>query len=520
MLLNKSTGLLCLLIIGAQTATAATFTKIKTTQPSKMVLDSSGMFHNQIHNFYFNDYDKSKSNYLAMQSHALAMSYDTDTHYLVNSLPGDMDSLKRILLHNAYYIPLRIDFTKHQVKYTASYLDAKNQSTVNPSRIVWNSYPINNSDITILKGYGCALSYDYNSISTTSTLDDANRWYRIDKEYGVVIVNWQSKFVVADLAKKTIQSLQTERYDNLFLDDIPRNPGNCVNKDYGGQGSYSSWKEGQLAFLQLVTDGAHAMKGRLGEQIKVFGNIWSPYADTYSAKWYAEKKLRLDHYYFESGGYAREDATYGQAANGKDPETGLPAYFPVGGGYIPANLVSVSTSIPTMNTLASGPIKKEVLDDYMMQHYKAAGIGAAQGSWFGWYGETSVDKVNSYSGQLIHSNAMQLLRAIPNWENIAKVPLGSRQYDKTTNVYSSPRSKFSNSVIQGWNPVNNEIYAVFRSTSGQVDLMGKKVITANFVNPYFSKTSENALTCLSDYNNKLTLKCADKIEQGIRITIQ
>jgi hypothetical protein len=156
----------------------------------------------------------------------------------------------------------------------------------------------------------------------------------------------------------------------------------------------------------------------------------------------------------------------------------------------------------------------------MMQHYKAAGIGATQGSWFGWYGETSVDKVNSSTGQLIHSNAMQLLRAIPNWENLAKVPLSSRQYDKTTNVYSSPRSKFSNSVIQGWNPVNNEIYAVFKSTAGQVDLMGKKIISANFVNPYFSQTSENALPCLNEYNNKLSLKCADKIEQGIRITIQ
>jgi hypothetical protein len=512
--IGKVLILLLVCVSGVEAATSAS------NSSTEMAFASDLLFHHHIHNFYLNDSDKSKSNYLVMQNHALAMSYDATTHYLAKSLPGNLDTLKRILLHSAYYYPATIDFTKQQIKYTASYLDSDNRSNVNPERIVWNSYALNEKDLDILKGYGCAQSADYASISTTSTLDDAKLMFRIDKDYGRVIANWQSKFVVEDLAKKTIQSLQIGNYDYLFLDDLIRTPGDCVNKDFGGSGSYGSWKEGQLAFLQKVTDAAHTMQGRKGGQIKVFGNIWSPYADTYTAAWYADKKLRLDHYYFESGGYAKEDSLHGQSSNSTDPETGLPAFTPWNGiGYIPANLVSVGTHITTMDSLATGQGKQNVLDDYMMQHYVAAGIGASQGSWFGWYGETSVDKVDLL-GKQIHSNAMQLLRVIPNWENLAKVPLSSRHFDKSANVYTSPNSSFSSTIIQSRNPLSNEIYAVFRSATGQLDLQGRSIDKASFVNSYFNKIEEDALPCLAESKSKITLKCTDKIDQGIRITVK
>lgn len=483
------------------------------------VITSDDLAHHHIHNFYFNDSDKAKPNYLAMQSHAIAMSYDATTHYLAKTLPGNMDGLKRILFHNAYYIPFSIDFSKHQVKYTVSYVDANNRSTVNPDRIVWNSYPTQSADIELLKVYGCAQHDAYGLISPLSSNNDAKRLFRIDKDYGRVIVNWQSKYVVESLARKTIESLATGNYDYLFIDDLPRNPGNCVNKDAGGNGAYKTWKDGQLAFLSMVNDAAHTMTGRQGSQIKVFGNIWSPYADFQTAKWYAEKKLRLDHYYFESGGFAREDFLYGQVANSKDPETGLPAFSPVFGGYLPANRVSLGTHIETMKLVASGKPSKSDVDQYMTQHYVAAGVAATQGSWFGWYGETSLDKTDG-NGQLIHSNAMQLLRVIPDWDNLAGVPLASRTYEKKANVYSSSISRFSNSVIQGLNPLNGEVYAVFRDIGGRVDLMGKELVSASFVNAYFNKTGENAMPCLNAVNGEVVLTCADKIGRGVRLSLQ
>lgn len=475
------------------------------------------VFHHHIHNFYFNDTDKTNANFLVLQMHALAMSYDATTHYLTNKLPGNLDSLNRILLHNAYYIPLAIDFTQHQVKYTVSYIDNQNKSLINPNRVVWNSYPITDLDIELVKGFGCAKSADYNFLAINSSFKEAEHWFRINKDYKNIIVNWQSKFVVDALVKATLSSLQTSRYDYIFFDDLPRDAGDCFNKAFGGKGSYASWKAGQLAFLQKVTAGARKIHGYHGKPFKVFGNIWSPYADSKTAKWYADGLLRLDHYYFESGGYAREDVINGQAANSLDPETGLPAFKPLfSGGYIPANLVSLGTHIETMYSLTKPSAKPQLFVDYLNQHYMAAGTAATQGSWFGWYGETSVDKLDA-QGKLIHTNEMQLLRVIPNWDNLAGISLNQRHYNISKNQYTSPNSQFNYLITQSRNPINNELYVVYKSISVELDLADKSILSANFVDDYFNKTSVDALSCLSISNGKAKLVCAEQLNRGIRI---
>ena len=74
---------------------------LATATDGAIAITEDDLAHHHIHNFYFNDSDKTKPNYLAMQSHAIAMSYDATTHYLAKTLPGNIDGLKRILLHNA-----------------------------------------------------------------------------------------------------------------------------------------------------------------------------------------------------------------------------------------------------------------------------------------------------------------------------------------------------------------------------------------------------------------------------------
>lgn len=485
--------------------------------------DSNNSFHNHIHNFYINQEDKNKPNYLVNEQHASAMSYAAVTHHLVKNLPGELDNLERILLHNAYYSPIsEINFNSHTAKYSASYLDANNNSAINKSRKVWVTYPMDNSDIEILQGFVCAKVSNYTSISPNSTANDLDELFFKDKEYNRLIANWQSKYVVEELAKDTILSLETGQYDYVFMDDVVRNPKiSCENKEYGGKGSYATWKDGQLAFLQKVTNAAHNMVGRKGGQIKIFGNIWSPYADYISPKWYASNQLRLDHYYIESGGSDPADLLQGgQQANGKDPETGLPAFAPLGGGYIPANLFSVSTVLRDMYKLvAMEPFDPKMYDDYLIEHYLAAGIAGKQGSWFGWYGEMSVTKANN-QGRLIHNNAMQLLRVIPNWENIANVPLQSRSFDQNTYVYNSPRNYFSRNVIKGWNPINNEIYLVFNNMKEGLNLKDKQINSAYFVDDFFNKTNNSAMSCLNKQNQTITFTCSTDIGRGIRLTIQ
>jgi hypothetical protein len=358
---------------------------------------------------------------------------------------------------------------------------------------------------------------DYNSINLSSSDKEIKRLYRTNLEYKRIIANFQSKFVVDDLVKKTIKTLETGNYDILFIDDLPRVVQDCKNKDFGGMGSYTTWKDGQLDFLSRIVFIAHKMKGYHGNPIKIFGNIWSPYADEITPKWYSENKLRLDHYYFESAGSAlgKLETFYGQEANGKDPETALPAFVLENGGYIPANLISLGTNINYQYKIATAGSDKG--DGYLMQHYKASGTASAQGSWFGWYGETNVDRIYP-DGKLVHTNAMQLLRAIPNWDNLASISLVSRIYNKNNNTYVSPNSSFSKSVIQGWNPINQELYVVYMDMKEKVNLKGKVIKTAYFVDDKFNKTSNDAMGCLAIQGEFASLKCTDKLKIGIRIT--
>ena len=505
----------CLLMLAVFTAWAVGMPEPQKTSQAV----NSDLFHHHIHNFYFNDSDKSKANFLAMHRHALAMSYDGVTHYLTNKLPANLDNLNRVLLHNAYYIPLAIDFEKHEVKYTVSYQGENNFSAVNAKRVVWNSYPIASSDVEVVKGYACAKSNQYKSFSMNSSFSEANEMFRIDRDYQRIIVNWQSKYVVEKLAEFTLQTIKTKKYDHLFIDDLARDPGNCINKEFGGKGAYASWKEGQLAFLKTITESSRLSNGYHNKPVKTFVNVGSPYADTQTAKWYAENTLRFDHYYFESGGFARADMIDGQKANGVDPETGLPAFRSLGGGYIPANLTSLGTHIDTMYKIANSYVNEDILENYRLQHNKAAGIAATQGSWFGWYGETSVDKLN-IQGKRIHSNEMQLLRVIPNWDNLAGIPLAERNYELSINQYLSPNSSFDSILVQSRNPINNEIYVVFKSTTGQLDLKGEKIVSASFVNDYFNKTAENAVPCLSEILGKVKLTCTQYLNRGVRISTQ
>jgi hypothetical protein len=511
---RRSWFLSCCLLLMVTTAWATDIQVLQDKSEDRHV----AAFHHHIHNFYFNDSDKTKSNFLAMQRHANAMSYDGVTHYLASKLPANLDNLNRILLHNAYYIPLAIDFDKHEVKYTVSYQVANNRSALNAERVVWNSYPMNSQDVELIKGYACAQSNRYQSFSEKTSFSEANEMFRIDKDYKKIIVNWQSKFVVEKLAEYTIQTIKTKKYDYLFIDDLARDPGNCMNKSFGGKGSYPSWKEGQLAFLKTITEAARGLNGYQHKTVKTFVNVGSPYADVETAKWYANKTLRFDHYYFESGGFAKADLIHGQKANGVDPETGLPAFKTFGGGYIPANLTSLGTHIDTMYKVSRSKDKK-LAADYRLQHYKAAGVAAAQGSWFGWYGETSVDKLDN-QGALIHSNEMQLLRVIPNWDNLASISLTERHYNMTNQYYISPNSRFDSTIVQSRNPINHEVYVVFKSMQGELDLKGKEIVSATFVDDYFNQIEENATNCLHELNNKFKLTCEEHLNRGVRISTQ
>ena len=109
---------------------------------------------------------------------------------------------------------------------------------------------------------------------------------------------------------------------------------------------------------------------------------------------------------------------------------------------------------------------------------------------------------------------MQLLRAIPNWDNIAKVPVPAYnqpcpedQRSWNGQVYWSRNSYASTDVIWSRNPFNQELYVVFRSLGGKVELRpGEKVESAKFVNEWFGTTDEDATAALQIYGHTISLK--------------
>ena len=160
------------------------------------------------------------------------------------------------------------------------------------------------------------------------------------------------------------------------------------------------------------------------------------------------------------------------------------------------------------------------------QHLDACGTAGVQGSWFGWYGEDYVT-IKDTEGRLIYTNACQLLRAIPNWDNIRRIPVSPfKTYSPTDErrwdgrVYQSTHSHASHDIIYSRNPDNQELYVVFRNDAATVSLLaGEKLVSACFVSPWFSGTSEDALPGLHYDDERRTVRLADpeNLGRGIRI---
>jgi hypothetical protein len=538
--------------------TLLTSTALQAIPPSfKTPVELVAPYNHHIQNFGFNNWNNADPNWLVMLDHGAGMSYSSTSFYLY-SYAGEFDGarfpptqyefgLERILNHGANYQPAKIFFSSTSLsatpigaRYDPTYSDTKGQSLIDPTQKAGFEFPTNTASMTnainYLKNYGCAIpGTTYTTITPASTQQYVNERFMTDWASGnevSYVANFQSKAVVKDLVEKTKLAILNKFHDHLFLDDIVRDHPNCANANYGGLGSYPTWKDGQLDYIQQITNFTRSptMLGRLGKPMKVFGNMWTPrathqswapysYTAQNTAKWYSTGALRLDLYYFESGGSAIEDVAGLGVGTGVipagQPEAGSPAYVNPDGGYIPANRVAVAGSYDFSKVRVNGVINKTL---YLAEQFKAASIAAKQGSWFGWYGAAQVDlpiKTGSFS--LVHINAMMLLRAIPNWENMAAVPLASRVYDAMSGSYYSQNSIFNQSIVQAWNPVNNELYAVFRNTNGKIDLKGGTIATATFVDRSFNPTIENAMPCFRIVSGKASLTCAAKIGKGIRI---
>jgi len=108
---------------------------------------------------------------------------------------------------------------------------------------------------------------------------------------------------------------------------------------------------------------------------------------------------------------------------------------------------------------------------------KHAAKAAINGAWFGWYGRFGgTGDMPDYKNIYDVPARLQLIRVIPNWENVANVPLSNRSWDGS--VYQSYNSYISGNIIYSRHPKNGKIFVVFLNTSGKVKLFPGEVINS------------------------------------------
>lgn len=476
-------------------------------------------FHHHIHNFSVDVWNKSNPDYAMAHKHAKEMGYSLVTGGRAAGI--SYGNIGQIKFHNAYYAPARIDFGTYRILYFDYYADPNRKSLIRPDRQVAKWYPLDPLDLRLLKVFACARKGLQDLTLENFNLDTAKEHFFLDWTAGSqtnVVANLDSKWVVQRLIDASLESVTQSQDAALFFDDLARQGHDCANAETGNSGHFKDWKSGQKYWVQQV---AQEFRHAPGERRFVFGNIWDPNSVNVGKtwlKWYADGSLRLDHYYYEAGPQKNQGVEAKKVAQDTYE-------YVSSNGFLPAGLVSMSTTYGFYGARISDSQKAIYIQgkkNYFGNTLEVAGVAGKQGSWFGWYGESNLNTRELVSGKetgpLVHTNDLQLLRAIPGWDNLASVPLKGRSYDRPSGVYSSPNSYFSPQLIYSRHFSTGEMFAVFKSNKGRIELRpGENVVSAWFVNNYFGKTDESAVTCLQQSGHELTLTCDEGLDRGIRI---
>lgn len=508
--------------------------------------------NHHLHNFYVSE---------RTYEHAVAMGYRLvpSSNAVGRESNPAYGRFGLIRNHNSHICPLRIHVRKSDGKLFVTYHShaGTTEEGLNPVALgngirrkntgYGRRTEMDADDLRMLKGFGAARLDIIDLTMSNVSYEEIQRrfhtsWPLENPQFKScnVLCNWQSRKVVADMLQSTLENIPWEDYDALFFDSLSGGARKTANAEFGGRGIYPTGLDGKLAFVKAVVEFVRdpAKTGRPRPYL-VFTNIYDPVGRTAAKTWYGTGQLRLDHYYFERG--SKDSGSYlthhgyvlgTQYANGVVPGTTRPAYVnPDESGkllnpeaYLPANLVALDDAYTWSMRVSRKPDFDHAA--FFDQHLDACGTAGIQGSWFGWYGEDYVT-VKDTEGRLIYSNACQLLRAIPNWDNVRGIPVPpfksySRTDDRTWDgsVYRSTHSYASHDAVYSRNPDNEELYVVFRNDGATVSLLpGETLVEACFVNPWFSKTGEDALRSLRYDDERRTACLADpgKLGRGIRI---
>ncbi|MGY6215316.1 hypothetical protein ACW73L_09150 [Methylolobus aquaticus] len=476
------------------------------------------ILHHHIHNWSRNYSPRQLSSptWARAERHAVAMGYSTVNRGRAEDPAFDHLGVSKDF--NGAFYPVIFDFSTNRLRYRPEAENGYGGNFIRPGATVGNFISMSRADMELLSVFGCSRRAGSVVLSPTATRAQfETAFYALESAPGGIwaFANLQNRWVVEQLAQGYTNAIINGDFSGTTFDDIARTPpdNSCANRDVRQDGRYyNTWKEGQKALLQRITAALHSATSPLGYPYFVAANMYqinnSNSGNTYGA-WYADRSLRLDAYYLERGTQGGHD----QRANSTDPETGRPAFSYQANGaprnFIPADRIHVSTAHQEFPPFS----------DFLREHLEVAGIAGRQGSWFSYIVGMGVDKTYS-NGTFVFNNTLQLLRAIPNFDNLAEVPLTARFFNAASLTYTSPNSYASPSVVYSRNPINGEMYAVFLRTTGAITLRSNEyVASAVYTNPVFDNTTSNAIGCLRRGSGTVSLICSSRVGQGIRLKL-
>ena len=111
---------------------------------------------------------------------------------------------------------------------------------------------------------------------------------------------------------------------------------------------------------------------------------------------------------------------------------------------------------------------------------------------------------------------LQLIRVLPNWDNLKKVPLTQRTWD--SDIYESPNSYADRNIIYSRHPATGKIFVVFLNATGKIKLMAdEEVIIVNKTDRMFIETDDGR-NDIQIVDNEIYLTNAEGIGKGYIIT--
>ena len=247
-------------------------------------------------------------------------------------------------------------------------------------------------------------------------------------------------------------------YHGLYMDEtgFPGN-GNPTCHNPGHSGSPSDYDPGRKDFIAAIkAEFAAAISGYGGESGNVsrFENYDPEHTENSGA--YA-----LDFYYSESSG-GQECNTLAELEAGA--ATGCGSQNSATWGIVPTDRADVQIG-GTHAPNDPGPFEASYRAAQLV-----AGRAAWQSIWFGWFGAIKLPDSN---------NGVQLLRVIPDWDNM--VGATGRSWTESTDIYTSSNSYFDDNVAYSWHwqpSRRNHLFVVRHAGDQNITIPSGRTLTS------------------------------------------